>query len=85
MMQNIPPVIEVPPPDDEDLGAAETAPERMATVWLSRISGIVGGICLAMALTLWLLRPEHYRTVLGLLTIAMFAAVLHTYTFENGG
>jgi len=60
------------------------ASERAATVWISRVTSILGLICLAIALTVWAARPGHYRFVLALLTIAMFAAVLHAYTFENG-
>jgi hypothetical protein len=41
-------------------------------------------MCLVAALVLWALRANHYRPVLALLTIAMFAAILHSYTFENG-
>jgi hypothetical protein len=60
------------------------APERVAAKWVSRITSVAGLICLALALTVWAARPGHYRFVLAMLTIAMFAAILHSYTFENG-
>ncbi|MBV9282225.1 MAG: hypothetical protein JOZ41_19255 [Chloroflexi bacterium] len=81
--------MKVPSPVDDqattDLKAITAASEPTATVWVSRITSAIGGVCLIIALTLWLLRPDHYRPVLALLTIAMFAAILHSYTFENGG
>jgi hypothetical protein len=57
---------------------------RPATVWVSRITSVVGAICLGLALLLWATRHGHYRPVLALLTVAMFAAILHSYTFEDG-
>jgi predicted RND superfamily exporter protein len=88
-MQNPkPPIMNIPPEadnEDEIGGTAEAAQQRIATVWVSRLTSIVGGICLVVALVLWLVRPEHYRLVLAFLVVAMFAAILHSYTFENGG
>ncbi|HEY8686510.1 MAG TPA: hypothetical protein VIO57_12960 [Chloroflexota bacterium] len=59
-------------------------PDHLASVWVSRITGIGGGLCLLVALSYWYLRPGHYRPVLILLTVAMFASILHSYVFENG-
>ena len=70
--------------DEDSLAAVELTQERLATIWVSRLTSVVGGICLLLGLALWLVRPEHYRLVLVLLTVAMFAAILHSYTFENG-
>ena len=58
--------------------------DHVATVWVSRITGIGGGLCLLIALSYWFARPGHYRPVLILLTVAMFASILHSYVFENG-
>lgn len=58
--------------------------DHLASVWVSRITGIGGGICLLIALSYWFARPGHYRPVLILLTVAMFASILHSYVFENG-
>jgi len=69
---------------EESLDAVEMSQERLTTVWVSRVTSVVGGICLLCGLALWLVRPEHYRLVLVLLTIARFAAILNSYTFENG-
>jgi len=70
--------------DDEDAIAAQAAPERMAAVWAHRFTGMVGLVSLILALVLWGTRPEHLRPVLALLVIAMFCAVLHSYTFGDG-
>lgn len=87
-MQKTPPLVNIPP-DEETLEMASLASEvvvrdHMATMWVSRITGLVGGSCLFLALAIWLARPNHYRLVLVLLVVAMFAAILHSYTFENG-
>ncbi len=58
--------------------------DRDASVWVGRITSIIGLICLGLALVEWEVRPGHLRTVLALLTIAMFAAILNSYSFENG-
>jgi hypothetical protein len=58
--------------------------DHLASVWVSRITGVGGGICLLIALSYWFARPGHYRAVLILLTVAMFASILHSYVFENG-
>jgi hypothetical protein len=58
--------------------------DHLASVWVSRITGVGGGICLLIALSYWFARPGHYRPVLILLTVAMFASILHSYVFENG-
>ena len=59
-------------------------PEQRATVWAGRITGIVGVICVLLALSVWATRHGHYRLVLAFLVVAMFCAILHSYTFENG-
>jgi hypothetical protein len=59
-------------------------PDHLASVWVSRITGIGGGLLLLIALSYWFARPGHYRPVLILLTVAMFASILHSYVFENG-
>jgi hypothetical protein len=84
-MQDSPTIVDISPrPEDgEEVETVDLAPERIANIWVGRITSIVGGICLVLALSLWLLRPEHYRTVLALLVVAMFAAILHSYTFED--
>jgi hypothetical protein len=75
------PLIEV----EEDAAApVDATVDRIATIWVSRITSVVGLLCLAIALAVWAYRPGHYRFVLALLTVAMFAAILHSYTFENG-
>ncbi len=76
-------------PDDLSPNAGSTVlasdqPDQLASVWVSRITGIGGGFCLLVALSYWFLRPGHYRPVLILLTVAMFASILHSYVFENG-
>jgi hypothetical protein len=90
MMQNTTPLTPVKPEpliEVEDQTAADADPtvDRLATIWVARITSIVGLLCLAFALAVWYVRPGHYRFVLALLTVAMFAAILHSYTFENGG
>jgi hypothetical protein len=60
-------------------------PERLATIWVSRLTGAISAIFVLIALALWASRHGHYRLVLAFLVVAMFAAILHTYTFENGG
>jgi uncharacterized membrane protein len=71
--------------DPRDLEAAPPLPaERTAAVWVSRLTSVLGLLCLAIALSVWAARPGHFRFVLAMLIIAMFAAVLHSYTFENG-
>jgi hypothetical protein len=59
-------------------------PDHLASVWVSRITGIGGGLLLLFALSYWFARPGHYRPVVILLTVAMFASILHSYVFENG-
>ncbi len=60
------------------------APERVAAVWVSRVTGIISALFVLIALALWASRHGHYRLVLAFLVVAMFAAILHSYTFENG-
>jgi hypothetical protein len=36
------------------------------------------------ALVVWHYHTNHYRLVLALLIVAMFAAILHSYVFEDG-
>jgi hypothetical protein len=87
MMQNVPPLEDVGPiVDAADLDTetiAEAAPERLAAIWASRITGVVGILFLAAALVTWFARHGHYRLVLALLIVAMFAAILHSYTFDD--
>jgi hypothetical protein len=64
---------------------SDVAPGRRANLWVARITTLIGLACLVLALVEWAIRPNHYRLVLALLVIAMFAAILHSYTFENGG
>jgi hypothetical protein len=89
MMQNTTPLTPLKPEpllelEDEATASIDATVDRIATVWVSRITSIVGLLCLAFALAVWAVRPGHYRFVLALLTVAMFAAILHSYTFENG-
>jgi len=89
MMQNTPPLLDVSQGLDDEVDETpltiQEIDERMATVWVNRITGAVGGLCLLLGLSIWLARPGHYRLVLAFLTVAMFASILHSYTFENGG
>lgn len=62
----------------------QVAPERLAAQWVSRVTAIVGSLILVAALINWAARPGHYRITLALLVIAMFCAILHSYTLENG-
>jgi hypothetical protein len=39
---------------------------------------------LLLALVAWLARHGHYRLVLAFLIVALFASILHSYTFEDG-
>jgi phage shock protein PspC (stress-responsive transcriptional regulator) len=88
MIQNASPVKTIPADEEtvEMAAVANAAPasDRAATIWVHRITGVVGGICLALGLAVWFVRPGHYRLVLAFLVVAMFAAILHSYTFENG-
>lgn len=87
-LQNVPPLVELTTAmDDEDLisdTSAELAPGRAATIWVSRITGAVGVLFLILALIFWQARPGHYRLVLACLIVALFASILHAYTFDNG-
>jgi hypothetical protein len=79
---NLPSVVDAQPAED----SSDLRPRDLrATIWISRITSLIGLACLVFALLEWALRPGHYRLVLALLTVAMFAAILHSYTFENGG
>ncbi len=88
MMQSTSPLPGVAPGTDDQGVSSPTAGmsthDRMAAIWVGRITRVIGAICLALALIEWAFRQGHYRTVLALLTIAMFAAILHSYTFEDG-
>ena len=88
LMQNARRPTEVPPPTEvkPSNGAAPVSvvPERLATQWVSRATAIVGMLVLLAALVNWAARPGHYRITLALLVVAMFCAILHSYTFENG-
>jgi cytochrome bd-type quinol oxidase subunit 1 len=84
-MQDSPTIVNISPKPEgiEEVETVDLAPERLANIWVGRITSIVGGICLTLALMLWLIRPDHYRPVLALLVVAMFAAILHSYTFDD--
>lgn len=87
MMQSTSPLAGITPDLDTQgvsAPAALTIEDRIATIWVGRITRLVGAICLAFALIEWQFRQGHFRTVLALLTVAMFAAILHSYTFEDG-
>jgi len=88
MMQHTTPLASVATdPRDEitlDLRAVPQSAERSPTIWVSRITGVVGAVCLIGALSIWSYRPYHYRLVLALLIVSMFAAILHSYVFEDG-
>ncbi len=87
MMQqnNVTPLNVSSPSTNNPLSGGEThPPERAATVWVSRITGAASAIFVILALLVWAGRHGHYRLVLAFLVIAMFAAILHSYTFENG-
>jgi len=88
MLDNIPPVTSTPGQGAHGSAVEESpqeAPERLATIWVGRITFIIGGAFLIMALVTWALRPGHYRILLAMLVIAMFCAILHSYTFETNG
>lgn len=71
---------------DDDVAPDQVAAEGTpGSVWVSRLTGAVGAIFLLLALAAWLFRPGHYRLVLALLIVALFASIIHSYTFENGG
>jgi len=88
MMQHTTPLASVTTdPRDEitvDLRAVPQSPDRSPTVWVSRITAVVGAACLFGALVVWHYHTNHYRLVLALLIVAMFAAILHSYVFEDG-
>jgi uncharacterized membrane protein len=87
MMQNTSPLTELSDSDGKlEVEQVESVQpeERAATVWVSRLTGIVGGIMLLIALVEWFTRHGHYRLLLALLTVAMFCAILHSYVFEDG-
>jgi uncharacterized membrane protein len=78
MISNTPHLAEVPPEP-----GSEFPDERTARVWVSRLTGVVGGVMLLLALFEWFARHGHYRLVLALFTVAMFCAILHSYVFED--
>jgi hypothetical protein len=90
-MRNAPPLTGTGPVDSEQHSLIEVVPdeavpeERTATVWVSRITFVVGAAFLMLALLAWLFRHGHNRLVLALLIVALVASILHSYTFENGG
>ena len=85
-MQDTPPIIHMPPHAADPRVEVDEADESLdrGTLWVSRISRIIGGITLLAALFIWLFHQGHYRLVLVLLVIAMFASIIHAYTFEDG-
>ncbi|HZS94355.1 MAG TPA: hypothetical protein VFA78_06140 [Chloroflexota bacterium] len=89
-MQHLRPVDQLGPQDQlvpqEQLDVI-LQPGRLSgrrAAWVNRVTGVLGLISLVIALTIWFVRTNHYRLVLVFLVIAMFAAILHSYTFENG-
>lgn len=77
-------------PPAETGGAVDLRPdgalaprERAATVWVSRLTGLVGAVALVVALVVWFARYGHYRFVLALFTVAMFCAIVHTYVMDE--
>ncbi|MGI8825493.1 MAG: hypothetical protein ACR2JC_07595 [Chloroflexota bacterium] len=84
--QNTVPLIEIQPVRNEIDPADQATIELEIEVvnWYRRITGAVGGSFLFAALLYWAARPGHYRPVLVLLIVAMLAAILHTYAFEDG-
>ncbi|GAC1512658.1 MAG: hypothetical protein NVS2B16_15930 [Chloroflexota bacterium] len=70
--------------DIDPLDQATVEIEIQVVDWFRRITAIVGGAFLLLALVIWAVRPYHYRPVLALMTIAMLMAILHTYAFEDG-
>lgn len=76
-----------PRADAEPVVPKPLAPQsvQMPNKLVSRLTGIVGILFLALGLFLWFVRNGHYRLILLVLTVAMFMAILHSYTFENGG
>lgn len=87
-MQNAPSLTDVSltAVDQESVAesSAELAPERTAAVWANRVTGVIGVIFLTLALVAWFTRHGHYRLVLAFLIVALFASILHSYTFESG-
>jgi hypothetical protein len=85
MRQEIPPLTEVRHVQIDVNGGPPGffSQQRVETVWVSRITGILGAAFLIIALTFWTFRPGHLRLVLAFLVLAMFAAVLHSYTFDS--
>lgn len=86
-MQNVPLDVlaeVVPTTSNRTAEIEEEAPESAAARWVNRITGIVGAVFLLLALTAWFARHGHYRLVLALLIVALFASILHAYTFDNG-
>ncbi len=87
-MQNAPSLTEITPianHEEVDLESSEElTPERRVTLWVNRLTGVVGAIFLLLALVAWLARHGHYRLVLAFLIVALFASILHSYTFEDG-
>jgi len=71
--------------DEEVVDDAVIAEGSPGSVWVSRITGMVGALFLLLALAAWFLRHGHLRLVLALLIVALFASIIHSYTFENGG
>ena len=85
--QDTVPLIEITPirRDFDPADQATIEIEIKVVNWFRRITGVVGGVFLCVALVVWMLRPSyHYRFVLAFLTVAMLAAILHSYAFEDG-
>jgi 4-hydroxybenzoate polyprenyltransferase len=84
-MANSPHLTEVSAPGTEATGISSVPAtvERTASVWVSRLTGIVGLIILVIALLEWFFRHGHFRMILALFTVAMFCAILHSYVFEE--
>jgi L-asparagine transporter-like permease len=90
MIQNVPSLREVAPAAQiagsqiEIEEVQETQTVDVATMWASRITGAVCAVFLPLALVTWAVHQNHYRLVLAFLIVAMLAAILHSYTFDNG-
>lgn len=88
VMQRAPSLTEIAPIVNDKETVSEFpdvfAPERRVTVWVNRLTGLIGAVFLLLALVAWFSRHGHYRLVLALLIVALFSSILHSYTFEDG-
>jgi len=49
-----------------------------------RITFVLGILCLVAGLAVWMFRSGEHRSALLLLVVAMFLAILHNYSLEDG-